>query len=49
MREKEMVDDIFIGGAPWQLAGHARCKSAKRIHWGRFAEMMDGSAYGRHG
>ena len=39
------LGEIQIGRGSLFWAG-ARRQSAKRIHWGRFAEMMDRLAYG---
>jgi tmRNA-binding protein len=41
----EKLGEIQIGRGSLFWAG-ARRQSAKRIHWGRFAEMMDRLAYG---
>jgi hypothetical protein len=40
------LGEIQIGRGSLFWSG-ARRQSAKRIHWGRFAEMMDRLAYGR--
>jgi len=40
------LGEIQIGRGSLFWAG-ARRQSAKRIHWGRFAEMMDRLAYGK--
>jgi hypothetical protein len=39
------LGEIQIGRGSLFWSG-ARRQSAKRIHWGRFAEMMDRLAYG---
>ena len=41
----EKLGEIQIGRGSLFWSG-ARRQSAKRIHWGRFAEMMDRLAYG---
>jgi hypothetical protein len=41
------LGEIQIGRGSLFWAG-ARRQSAKRIHWGRFAEMMDRLAYGEN-
>jgi len=40
------LGEIQIGRGSLFWSG-ARRQSAKRVHWGRFAEMMDRLAYGR--
>jgi hypothetical protein len=40
------LGELQIGRGSLFWAG-ARRQSAKRIHWGRFAEMMDDLAYGK--
>lgn len=44
-RKKLKLGELQIGRGSLFWAG-ARRQSAKRIHWGRFAEMMDRLAYG---
>jgi hypothetical protein len=44
-RRQEKLGELQIGRGSLFWAG-ARRQSAKRIHWGRFAEMMDRLAYG---
>jgi hypothetical protein len=46
-RRDEKLGEIQIGRGSLFWAG-ARRQSAKRIHWGRFAEMMDRLAYGKN-
>jgi hypothetical protein len=45
-RRHVKLGEIQIGRGSLFWAG-ARRQSAKRIHWGRFAEMMDSLAYGK--
>jgi hypothetical protein len=45
-RRQVKLGEIQIGRGSLFWAG-ARRQSAKRIHWGRFAEMMDRLAYGK--
>jgi hypothetical protein len=47
-RKDLKLGELQIGRGSLFWAG-ARRQSAKRIHWGRFAEMMDRLAYGRNG
>jgi hypothetical protein len=47
-RREVKLGEIQIGRGSLFWAG-ARRQSAKRIHWGRFAEMMDRLAYGKDG
>jgi len=47
-RRHVKLGEIQIGRGSLFWAG-ARRQSAKRIHWGRFAEMMDRLAYGKDG
>jgi hypothetical protein len=44
-RKDLKLGELQIGRGSLFWAG-ARRQSAKRIHWGRFAEMMDRLAYG---
>jgi hypothetical protein len=44
-RKDVKLGELQIGRGSLFWAG-ARRQSAKRIHWGRFAEMMDRLAYG---
>lgn len=44
-RKQLKLGELQIGRGSLFWAG-ARRQSAKRIHWGRFAEMMDRLAYG---
>jgi hypothetical protein len=44
-RKELKLGELQIGRGSLFWAG-ARRQSAKRIHWGRFAEMMDKLAYG---
>jgi hypothetical protein len=44
-RKDVKLGELQIGRGSLFWAG-ARRQSAKRIHWGRFAEMMDKLAYG---
>ncbi len=44
-RRQVKLGEIQIGRGSLYWSG-ARRQSAKRIHWGRFAEMMDRLAYG---
>jgi hypothetical protein len=44
-RRQEKLGELQIGRGSLFWAG-ARRQSAKRVHWGRFAEMMDRLAYG---
>ena len=46
-RRDEKLGEIQIGRGSLFWAG-ARRQSDKRIHWGRFAEMMDRLAYGKN-
>jgi hypothetical protein len=46
-RRDEKLGEIQIGRGSLFWAG-ARRQSAKRIDWGRFAEMMDRLAYGKN-
>jgi len=45
-RRHVKLGEIQIGRGSLFWAGAIR-QSAKRIHWGRFAEMMDNLAYGK--
>jgi hypothetical protein len=45
-RKQMKLGEIQIGRGSLFWSG-ARRQSAKRIHWGRFAEMMDRLAYGK--
>ena len=45
-RRHVKLGEIQIGRGSLFWAG-ARRQSAKRFHWGRFAEMMDNLAYGK--
>lgn len=45
-RKELKLGELQIGRGSLFWSG-ARRQSAKRIHWGRFAEMMDRLAYGR--
>jgi hypothetical protein len=45
-RKQVKLGEIQIGRGSLFWSG-ARRQSAKRIHWGRFAEMMDRLAYGK--
>jgi hypothetical protein len=45
-RRQVKLGEIQIGRGSLFWAG-ARRQSAKRIHWGKFAEMMDRLAYGK--
>ena len=47
-RKDLKLGELQIGRGSLFWAG-ARRQSAKRIHWGRFAEMMDRLAYGKDG
>jgi hypothetical protein len=47
-RKDLKLGELQIGRGSLFWAG-ARRQSAKRVHWGRFAEMMDELAYGRDG
>jgi hypothetical protein len=47
-RKDVKLGELQIGRGSLFWAG-ARRQSAKRVHWGRFAEMMDRLAYGREG
>jgi hypothetical protein len=47
-RKDSKLGEMQIGRGSLFRAG-ARRQSAKRIHWGRFAEMMDRLAYGKDG
>jgi hypothetical protein len=47
-RKDLKLGELQIGRGSLFWAG-ARRQSAKRVHWGRFAEMMDRLAYGREG
>jgi hypothetical protein len=46
-RKQLKLGELQIGRGSLFWAG-ARRQSAKRIHWGRFAEMMDRLAYGKN-
>ena len=45
-RKQIKLGEIQIGRGSLFWSG-ARRQTAKRIHWGRFAEMMDRLAYGK--
>lgn len=45
-RKREKLGALQIGRGSLYWTG-ARRQTAKRIHWGRFAKMMDELAYGK--